>query len=76
MHPSLIQEIKSPSLKKYQLKLWLKRDDLVHPSISGNKWRKLKYNLTEAKRLGLTSLLTFGGAFSNHIHAVAAAGKK
>jgi 1-aminocyclopropane-1-carboxylate deaminase len=46
----------------------------VHPKIIGNKWRKLKYNLLEAKQLGHKTLVTFGGAYSNHIHAVASAG--
>lgn len=55
--------------------LWLKREDLIHPSASGNKFRKLKYNLENAKACGLDTLVTFGGAFSNHIAAVAAAGK-
>ena len=49
----------------------VKRIDQVHPTISGNKWFKLKYNLLEAKRLGYTQLLSFGGAYSNHIHALA-----
>lgn len=53
------------------MQLLLKRDDLIHPDISGNKWRKLKHNLAEAHRLGHTTLLTFGGAFSNHIAATA-----
>lgn len=56
--------------------LYIKRDDLLHPYISGNKFRKLKYNLANAKTEGKTTLLTFGGAFSNHILAVAAAGKE
>lgn len=56
------------------IKLFLKREDLLHPIISGNKFRKLKYNIQEAKRLGHATLLTFGGAFSNHILAVAGAG--
>ena len=56
--------------------LHLKRDDLIHPHVSGNKFRKLKYNLIQAKKEGKTTLLTFGGAFSNHIAAVAAAGKE
>jgi 1-aminocyclopropane-1-carboxylate deaminase len=56
--------------------LFIKREDLLHPLLSGNKFRKLKYNLEEAKRMGKTTLLTFGGAFSNHILAVAAAGKE
>lgn len=56
--------------------LWLKRDDLIHPEIPGNKWRKLKYNLIEAASLGHDTLLTFGGAYSNHIRATAAAGHR
>lgn len=58
------------------IELFIKREDLLHPIISGNKFRKLKYNLAEAKRLGYKKLLTFGGAFSNHIVAVAGAGKE
>lgn len=58
------------------VELWLKREDLLHPRISGNKFRKLKYNLSEARKKSLSKLLTFGGAHSNHIAAVAAAGKK
>lgn len=56
--------------------LYIKREDLIHPFISGNKYRKLKYNLIKAKEEGQTTLLTFGGAFSNHIAAVAFAGKE
>lgn len=56
--------------------LSIKREDLIHPYVSGNKFRKLKYNLLEAKRQNCTQLLTFGGAFSNHIAAVAFAGKQ
>lgn len=58
------------------IELFIKREDLLHPVISGNKFRKLKYNLAEAKRLGYKKLLTFGGAFSNHIVAIAGAGKE
>ena len=58
------------------IELYIKREDLLHPIISGNKFRKLKYNLEEAKRLGFKKILTFGGAFSNHIVAVAGAGKE
>lgn len=54
----------------------IKREDLNHPVISGNKWRKLKYNLQEAQKQGHKKLLTFGGAFSNHIYATAGAGKE
>lgn len=56
------------------ISLHVKREDLLHPQISGNKFRKLKYNIAEASRLGYHTLLTFGGAYSNHIAAVAAAG--
>ena len=56
--------------------LFIKREDLLHPYISGNKFRKLHYNLQKAKAENHTTLLTFGGAFSNHILAVAAAGKE
>ncbi|WP_430411846.1 1-aminocyclopropane-1-carboxylate deaminase/D-cysteine desulfhydrase [Kordia sp.] len=57
------------------IRLFIKREDLIHPFVSGNKFRKLKYNLAEANNEKQTTLLTFGGAFSNHIAAVAAAGK-
>ncbi len=56
--------------------LYIKREDLLHPYISGNKYRKLKYNLAQAQKENKHTLLTFGGAFSNHILAVAAAGKE
>ncbi|WP_347373205.1 pyridoxal-phosphate dependent enzyme [Aequorivita sp. Q41] len=56
--------------------LFLKREDLLHPFVSGNKYRKLKYNLQAAKLQNHHTVLTFGGAFSNHIAAVAAAGKQ
>ena len=59
-----------------EITLHVKREDLIHPFISGNKFRKLKYNLLQAKAEGKTKLLTFGGAFSNHIAAVAYAGKE
>lgn len=58
------------------MSLTIKREDLLHPHISGNKFRKLKYNIQQAKAEGKQALLTFGGAFSNHIAATAAAGKE
>lgn len=73
MH-SVNQEIKL-SLPQ-DISLFLKREDLLHPGISGNKFRKLKYNLLEAQSGSFSGILTFGGAFSNHIAAVAFAGKK
>lgn len=68
-------EINLPILREKGIRLSLRRVDLVHPMVSGNKFFKLKYNIAEAKNQGKSTLLTFGGAFSNHIHAVAAAGK-
>jgi 1-aminocyclopropane-1-carboxylate deaminase len=59
-----------------EISLFIKREDLIHPFVSGNKFRKLKYNLLQAKEERKTKLLTFGGAFSNHIAAVAFAGKE
>ena len=56
--------------------LAIKREDLIHTFVSGNKFRKLKYNLLQAKTENKTTLLTFGGAFSNHIAAVAFSGKE
>jgi 1-aminocyclopropane-1-carboxylate deaminase len=63
------------SIENTNVSLYIKREDLLHPYVSGNKFRKLKYNLVQAKRENKQTLLTFGGAFSNHILAVAAAGK-
>lgn len=61
--------------EKYEVELYLKREDCMHPFISGNKYRKLKYNIKDALDRGCSTLLTFGGAYSNHIAAVAFAGK-
>ncbi|HVV54022.1 MAG TPA: pyridoxal-phosphate dependent enzyme [Mucilaginibacter sp.] len=58
------------------LKVFIKRDDLIHPLISGNKWRKLKYPLRQAREQNKTHLVTFGGAYSNHLLATAAAAAK
>jgi 1-aminocyclopropane-1-carboxylate deaminase len=58
------------------VKLFIQREDLRHPFISGNKWWKLKYNIEEAKKQKAHALLTFGGAFSNHLAATAFAGKE
>jgi 1-aminocyclopropane-1-carboxylate deaminase len=57
------------------IEVYVKRDDLIHKEISGNKWRKLKYNLLQARSKNLNTILTFGGAYSNHIAATAAACK-
>lgn len=70
-----LQKIDDPLLTPYGVQLYLKRDDLIHPHISGNKWRKLKYNLIQAAADKHDTLLTFGGAYSNHILATAHAGQ-
>ncbi len=64
------QELQIPD----DISLSLKREDLIHPDISGNKYRKLKYNIAFAKANNYKTLLTFGGAYSNHIAATAVAG--
>jgi len=71
-----LKEIFDPLFEKKQVKFFIKREDLTDDFISGNKWYKLKYNLLEAKKFDYKTLLTFGGAYSNHIHATAAAGKE
>jgi 1-aminocyclopropane-1-carboxylate deaminase len=71
--PTPIQEIHDPLLDKAKVRVLVKREDLNHPFVSGNKWWKLKYNLQEAIRLKHKTLLTFGGAYSNHLYATAAA---
>ena len=70
------QEISLPILKEKEIKLFIKRTDRTHQHISGNKWYKLKYNLMEAKKQGFKTLLTFGGAYSNHIAATACAAQE
>jgi 1-aminocyclopropane-1-carboxylate deaminase len=87
MHPELIQlektfdksilsRIQDPMLDHYGIELWVKRDDLLHPVISGNKWRKLKYILDHALSLGAHTLISMGGAYSNHLHALAYVGRE
>lgn len=68
------QQIHLPILEEKKVTLFIKREDEIHPYVSGNKFRKLKYNLLEAKKQQKHTLLTFGGAFSNHIVATAVAG--
>ncbi|SMD01149.1 1-aminocyclopropane-1-carboxylate deaminase/D-cysteine desulfhydrase [Lentzea albidocapillata] len=72
--PSPIEELHDERVRRHGVRLYLKRDDLIHPEFTGNKWRKLRYNLAAAKEQGHSRLLTFGGAYSNHIAATAAAG--
>jgi 1-aminocyclopropane-1-carboxylate deaminase len=70
---SPVTPIAHPLLTKKQVSLFVKRDDLIHPIISGNKWRKLKYVLQKARVEDKNHLVTFGGAYSNHLLATAAA---
>ena len=74
--PSPLESINYPLFTEKQINVYVKRDDLIHAEISGNKWRKLKYNLIAAKAQNKNTILTFGGAYSNHISATAAVGKK
>ena len=69
------QAIQLPILQRHGVTLTMKREDLLFPMLSGNKFRKLKYNLERAREMGYQTLLTFGGAYSNHLHATAAAGR-
>lgn len=71
-----LQKIHLPVFKNSGVEVIIRRDDLLDAEISGNKFYKLFFNLETMKRNGYSRLLTFGGAFSNHIHATAAAGKR
>lgn len=70
---SVLQQIEHPMFSKRSIKLYVKRDDLIHEEVSGNKWRKLKYNFEQFKVSKKAQILTFGGAFSNHLLATASA---
>lgn len=70
----LFQELNGRLLEEKGVRLIIKREDLVFPKIPGNKWRKLKYNLEQAQKMGFSSILSFGGAYSNHLAALAQAG--
>lgn len=71
-----VEEINLPLLHENGVTLALKREDLLFPQLSGNKFRKLKYNLQAARAQGHDTLITFGGAYSNHLHATSYAGKQ
>lgn len=73
---SPVQQLKNKLFDKQGLQVFVKRDDLIHPVISGNKWRKLKYLLQQAQTENKAHLITFGGAYSNHLLATAAAAAK
>lgn len=70
------ERISHPILTEKQISLTIKRDDMIHPFISGNKWRKLKYNVDEMLRQGKDHVVTFGGVWSNHLLATACAAAK
>ena len=74
--PTPITKIESNFLYKKQVEIFIKRDDLIHPVISGNKWRKLKYNLQLAKQKKHSTILSFGGSYSNHLHALSYVAQK
>ncbi|MCL7986980.1 pyridoxal-phosphate dependent enzyme [Sphingobacterium sp. lm-10] len=73
---SPVEVLDLPILRDHKVHVSVKRDDLIHPFISGNKWRKLKYILTQAHEGRKSTLVTFGGAWSNHLLATACAGAK
>jgi 1-aminocyclopropane-1-carboxylate deaminase len=70
--PSPLVDVADERFDRHGVRLALKRDDLIHPELVGNKWRKLAPNLTAA---GRRTVVTFGGAYSNHLRATAAAGR-
>lgn len=76
--PFVLKEIPTQKIRSNtnNISLFMRREDLIHPYISGNKFRKLKYNLLQAKSENQQTLLTFGGAFSSHVAATAFAGKE
>lgn len=71
----LLQKVRHPLLAQKMVRLLISRVDLQHPQISGNKWYKLKHNIAQAKAGGVRRLVSFGGAYSNHLHALAYAGQ-
>lgn len=75
-HRAPLEKISSPVFLEREIEVFVKREDQIDQEISGNKWRKLKYNLIAAKEQGFQTILTFGGAYSNHIAATSAACKR
>jgi 1-aminocyclopropane-1-carboxylate deaminase len=66
-----IQPLENNLFSQAGLKVFIKREDLCHPIISGNKWHKLKFNLAYVREQAISEVLSFGGAWSNHLHALA-----
>lgn len=72
--PSPLEEVRlHPGIDK-GIRIYMKRDDLIHPEVSGNKWRKLKYNVEDAQKCNAKTLVTAGGPWSNHLAATSAVG--
>jgi 1-aminocyclopropane-1-carboxylate deaminase len=71
-----VVELKCALLENHSVELYVKREDLNHPSVAGNKWWKLKYNMLDAKEKNFSTVLTFGGAYSNHLYATSAAARE
>jgi 1-aminocyclopropane-1-carboxylate deaminase len=69
-----VQQVIHPGFAAQGIEVFIKREDQIHPFISGNKWRKLKYVLADARQQNKTTLVSFGGAYSNHLVALACAG--
>ncbi|MCO8087666.1 1-aminocyclopropane-1-carboxylate deaminase/D-cysteine desulfhydrase [Acinetobacter indicus] len=76
MFDSIAQQVPYQHIEYRHQRISIKRLDLIHPQISGNKFFKLKYNLLAARQQGFEKVLTFGGAYSNHIAATAFASHK
>ena len=72
---SILQKLDATIFDKHQVEVFVKRDDLIHSVVSGNKWRKLKYSIAQAMHQKCDGIFTFGGAYSNHLVATAAACK-
>jgi 1-aminocyclopropane-1-carboxylate deaminase/D-cysteine desulfhydrase-like pyridoxal-dependent ACC family enzyme len=68
-------KIENALLAQKQVTIYVKRDDLIHPQISGNKWRKLEHHIAAFRQGNFDAILSFGGAYSNHLYALAAAGQ-
>lgn len=73
--PSPLQKWENKLFRQKGVNVFIKRDDLIHPILSGNKYRKLKFNLLNAEKLGFRKILSFGGAYSNHLYAMAGVAK-
>ncbi len=73
--PTKVQALRDTVTDAAKVNVFVQREDLIHPEISGNKWYKLKWNIVKAQKNNCKTLLSFGGAYSNHIHALSAVGK-